>query len=388
MPERRGNGAKVSLSTAGRSPCQKTGPSPAATSSQRPPGRRSGRRGSSPAAKAAKAAEPARPVAVASRNGLAAVKLAVERMLAWRGPGRRRGRRRRDPRRRPRRRRGRLRRPAQRGRRGPARRRGDGRHDDAGRGRGRARAHQAPGRGGARGHAPTPPGSCWSAKAPSDSPALTGFPEENLLTERARKIWLYWKENASGEDDWLPDPKEVDDPDLRWFIEQYGDSDFRPAGTIHLSACAADGRLGCCTTTSGLFFKLSGRVGDSPLVGCGLYCDSEVGSAGGVGHGESCIISRRRPLPWSSSCGRASPPRPRASRPSSGWWATPGSPTSRTRRAARRTTSCLYAVNRAGEVGSAAIWSGEKSQYALCRAGSEPQLLDCAYLYKREPAKG
>ncbi|HLE60466.1 MAG TPA: hypothetical protein VI700_02920, partial [Thermoanaerobaculaceae bacterium] len=47
----------------------------------------------------------------------------------------------------------------------------------------------------------------------------------------------------------------------------------------------------------------------------------------------------------------------------------------------------LYAVNRAGEVGSAAIWSGEKSKYAFCRAGSEPQLLDSAYLYKREAAK-
>ena len=48
----------------------------------------------------------------------------------------------------------------------------------------------------------------------------------------------------------------------------------------------------------------------------------------------------------------------------------------------------LYAVNRAGEVGSAAIWSGERTKYSVCRAGSEPQLVDCAYLYKREPAKG
>ena len=43
----------------------------------------------------------------------------------------------------------------------------------------------------------------------------------------------------------------------------------------------------------------------------------------------------------------------------------------------------LYAVNRAGEVGSAAIWAGERSKYAVCRAGSEPQLFDCAYLFKK-----
>ncbi|OYV98008.1 MAG: asparaginase, partial [Acidobacteria bacterium 37-65-4] len=50
-----------------------------------------------------------------------------------------------------------------------------------------------------------------------------GFPEENLLTERARKIWLFWKENASDNDDWLPEPKEIDDPDIQWFIKKYGD---------------------------------------------------------------------------------------------------------------------------------------------------------------------
>ena len=214
-----------------------------------------------------------------------------------------------------------------------------------------------------------------------------GFPEENLLTERARKIWLYWKENASGRDDWLPDPKEVEDPDLRWFIEKYGDSYFRPDGTIHMSACAGDGRLGCCTTTSGLYFKLPGRVGDSPLVGCGLYCDSEVGSAGGVGHGESNIISvGAHTVVESMRQGRS---------PEAACLATLERVVVNTRVPYLRDDSgrprnnlILYAINRAGEVGSAAIWSGPRTQYAVCRAGSEPQLLDCAYLYKREPTKG
>lgn len=214
-----------------------------------------------------------------------------------------------------------------------------------------------------------------------------GFPEENLLTERSRKIWLLWKENASGKDDWLPDAKEVEDPDIRWFIERYGDSYFRPDGTIHLSACAADGQLGCCTTTSGLFFKVSGRVGDSPLVGCGLYCDSEVGSAGGTGHGESNIISvGAHTVVELMRQGKS---------PEAACLATLERVVGNTRLAYLKDEAgrpknnlLLYAVNRAGEVGSAAIWSGEGSKYSVCRAGSEPQLVDCAYLYRREPTKG
>jgi N4-(beta-N-acetylglucosaminyl)-L-asparaginase len=110
-----------------------------------------------------------------------------------------------------------------------------------------------------------------------------GFPEENLLTEKSRKLWLYWKETLSDKDNWLPptDSEIANDPVLK----------NRPTGTIHLSARNADGQLGCCTTTSGLAWKMAGRVGDSPLIGDGLYCDNDVGSAGATGRGESAILS-------------------------------------------------------------------------------------------------
>src|SRR5262249_36662785 len=53
-----------------------------------------------------------------------------------------------------------------------------------------------------------------------------GFPHENLLTEKARKVWLYWKENLSAKDKWLePDPEHLD-PDLRDFIQKYGRDEF------------------------------------------------------------------------------------------------------------------------------------------------------------------
>ena len=110
-----------------------------------------------------------------------------------------------------------------------------------------------------------------------------GFVEENLLTEKSRKLWLYWKETLSATDDWFPptDDEIAKDPVLKR----------RPTGTIHLSARSATGDFGCTTTTSGLAFKIPGRVGDSPLIGDGLYLDNAVGSAGGTGRGEASILA-------------------------------------------------------------------------------------------------
>ena len=51
------------------------------------------------------------------------------------------------------------------------------------------------------------------------------------------------------------------------------------------------GNLGCMTTTSGLSWKIPGRVGDSPILGAGLYLDNEVGSAGSTGVGEANLLN-------------------------------------------------------------------------------------------------
>lgn len=124
-----------------------------------------------------------------------------------------------------------------------------------------------------------------------------GFRPENLLTDKARKIWLHWKENLSQEDDWLP-PPDIDPNVAEFFglgIERHGDRTVvvrrrpwvRPTGTIHCAGLNAKGELSCTTTTSGLAFKVPGRVGDSPIIGAGLYCDNEVGSCGSTGRGEA-----------------------------------------------------------------------------------------------------
>ena len=108
---------------------------------------------------------------------------------------------------------------------------------------------------------------------------MHGFKEENLLTERARKIWLEWKENLSDKDDYFP-PADGD----------YHHSD-RPGGTINVLGVDSKGDIAGITTTSGLFGKIPGRIGDSPIIGAGLYLDNEVGAAGGTGRGEEVIRS-------------------------------------------------------------------------------------------------
>ena len=110
-----------------------------------------------------------------------------------------------------------------------------------------------------------------------------GLKEENLLTDRARRRWLSWKENLSPKDDWVS-PREARG-------RRRNDPPPRPGGTIHVSAINENGDLGACTSTSGLSFKIPGRVGDSPLIGCGLYTDNDHGSAGSTGRGEAVIIS-------------------------------------------------------------------------------------------------
>ena len=105
-----------------------------------------------------------------------------------------------------------------------------------------------------------------------------GFKLENLLTEKARKQWLKWKENLSDNDDWFP-PED-------------GDYDGgRPSGTINVLALDNSGDMAGITTTSGMAWKIPGRIGDSPIIGAGLYVDNQVGAMGATGRGEELLRS-------------------------------------------------------------------------------------------------
>ena len=109
-----------------------------------------------------------------------------------------------------------------------------------------------------------------------------GFREEDLLTDEAREIWLYWKATLSDKDDWFPKDKSELPPELQRYLGI--------TGTINCDAVDRDGNLAGVTTTSGLAFKIPGRVGDSPIIGAGLFVDNEVGAAGSTGRGEANIL--------------------------------------------------------------------------------------------------
>lgn len=123
-----------------------------------------------------------------------------------------------------------------------------------------------------------------------------GFAEMNLLTEHSRKIWLAWKARSSF--NWRPG---IDSPEWKEHLAMLFDGDEKqiayaerviahpPTGTIPCMAVDAKGDISATTTTSGLSWKIPGRVGDSPIIGAGCCVDNEVGAAGSTGKGEENI---------------------------------------------------------------------------------------------------
>lgn len=117
-----------------------------------------------------------------------------------------------------------------------------------------------------------------------------GFKEQNLLTEKARKIWLRWKERLSERDDWGT-PEHLKN-EYREKTESTHSIDIEQiTGTTNVLAIDKNNDIAGVTTTSGLSYKIPGRVGDSPIIGAGLYVDNEVGAAGATGRGEDVIKS-------------------------------------------------------------------------------------------------
>ena len=135
-----------------------------------------------------------------------------------------------------------------------------------------------------------------------------GFHEENLLIDKSRLAWLVWKQSlrdASGHNNWTdgldaPAPAaagkpsaelkrlfpDADEETLAW---AWSVAKRPPTGTINCLALNTRGEMSGVTTTSGLAWKIAGRVGDSPIIGAGVYVDQEIGAAGSTGRGEENI---------------------------------------------------------------------------------------------------
>jgi N4-(beta-N-acetylglucosaminyl)-L-asparaginase len=126
-----------------------------------------------------------------------------------------------------------------------------------------------------------------------------GFKEQNLLTDESRQMWHRWKSRLNPNDNWLDlpapppppaRPPRQDDEEFRRVHVYYDAAGIAHTyGTINMNAVTASGDIASVTTTSGLSWKIPGRVGDSPIIGAGQYCDNDVGAAGSTGRGEANI---------------------------------------------------------------------------------------------------
>jgi N4-(beta-N-acetylglucosaminyl)-L-asparaginase len=190
-----------------------------------------------------------------------------------------------------------------------------------------------------------------------------GFKEQNLLTEKSRQTWLRWKARANPRSNWLDH-----EGDVKIAFTQ---------GTINMNAVTASGDIGSVTSTSGLAWKIPGRVGDSAVIGAGNYCDNDMGAAGACGRGEANIKACGAFLAV-ELMGRGIEPEEALMRVQ--------------QRVLKQTESRLldadgrpafdlnfFAVNKAGQVAGVSLYEGVK--LAVCdEKGS--RLIDCAYLYK------
>ncbi len=230
-----------------------------------------------------------------------------------------------------------------------------------------------------------------------------GFREENLLTEKSRLAWLVWKQSLRdkrGHSNWsdgldAPPVKpgkpsagllrqfpEADPETLAWAWEVVSHP---PTGTINCLALNARGEMSGVTTTSGLAWKIPGRVGDSPIIGAGLYVDQEVGAAGSTGRGEenirvagahTIVENMRHGMDPKTACLDA------------------------LKRVARnfdhdaarlaRFDLNFYALRKDGAYAGASLWNGSKRDGKLRRRqfavndGAQGRLEDCIYLLERK----
>lgn len=216
--------------------------------------------------------------------------------------------------------------------------------------------------------------------------------DDELLTAESRKQFLEWRAKLSPEDDYLTpeesgerirgftpsiDPDSLPAPHRQGMLDSY--DGVRPWGTINCNAVDRNGDMSGVTTTSGLFFKIPGRVGDSPIIGAGLYTDNDVGSAGSTGRGEAnikicgghtivenmrrglsptdaCLDACRRIVTWTVEKRLQYPD---------------GRPNFNVN---------FYAVNKKGEYGAASIYSGPKFAVNVDGKG---ELKETAYVFER-----
>lgn len=206
-----------------------------------------------------------------------------------------------------------------------------------------------------------------------------GFQQQNLLTDQARELWLKWKRELSSEDDWI-DPEERLPRSLDSQEKARLQRQLRTHGTIHVSAVNAAGDLSGVTTTSGLAFKIPGRVGDSPIIGAGLYVDNDVGACGSTGRGEANLKTCASFLAVEYMRDGLSPEEA-GLRVLKRIAEHTVEPYLRDEQGRPRFDVKFYLLHKSGRFAGVSMWSG--SEYAA-HDGQQARLYEAAYLYQRE----
>jgi N4-(beta-N-acetylglucosaminyl)-L-asparaginase len=231
-----------------------------------------------------------------------------------------------------------------------------------------------------------------------------GFKEENLLTEKSRLAWLVWKQSLRDKDghnnwtDGLDAPPGATSPGVPKAIRRQfpsADADTLAwawevarhpiTGTINCLALNRKGEMSGVTTTSGLAWKIPGRVGDSPIIGAGVYVDQEVGAAGSTGRGEeniriagahTIVENMRHGMDPKQACLDALK---RVAR---------NYDNDRTR--LEKFDINFYALRKDGAYAGAALWNAVRSRGAwvsrryVVADGGKARLEDCVYLLERK----
>lgn len=211
--------------------------------------------------------------------------------------------------------------------------------------------------------------------------------EDDLNTENSRKKWLEWKRRIDPEH--YLDPQKRAEASARVTREMMAEGLIDPQhlyGTINCDGVNVKGEVCGVTTTSGLAWKIPGRVGDSPILGAGLYVDGEVGAAGSTGRGEAnlyalssffvveCMRSGMHP----KDAGIAALTRIRANTVEKRLLNSKGNPNFNVK---------FYVVNRKGEYAGLSLYGGPKQNYAVCTENG-PATVPCDALIENAEPEG
>src|SRR3984957_15655456 len=218
-----------------------------------------------------------------------------------------------------------------------------------------------------------------------------GFAPMDLLTPKSREAWLRWKAKSSAfwapgidSPNWTyPAAENHDSPEKReleeWFRQVVA---YPPTGTINCLAVDAKGDISGTTTTSGMSWKIAGRVGDSPIIGAGLCVDNDIGAAGSTGRGEenikisgghTIVEMMRKGMSPTDACLEALPRVARNYKPFHD--------------RLKQFHIQFYALNKNGEFGAGSLWGmhpgGRRVQFAV-HDGTKAKLVPCTPLFDKE----